>query len=213
MEEYGFSRRVISDYDANANRYRVCGLDRRRILASIPASQEHFREQLMSFTMYDASIPPMIRTLQNLSKILDKAIAQAAADKIDLATLLDARLAPDMFPFTRQIQIATDAAKGAAARLAGHEPPRFPATETTFPELKARIAKTIAFLQGVKAEQLAGSEDREIKIVTPKMKLELNGRDFLTGHALPNFYFHVTTAYGLLRQKGIQIGKKDYLGG
>ena len=163
--------------------------------------------------MYDASVPPMIHTLQNLSKVLDKATAQAATDKIDLATLLDARLAPDMFPFTRQIQIATDAAKGAAARLAGLEPPSFPDTETSFPELKARIAKTIAFLQSVKAEQLAGSEDREIKIVTPKMQLEFKGRDFLTKHALPNFYFHVTTAYGLLRHKGITIGKKDYLGG
>ena len=164
--------------------------------------------------MYDASVPPMVRTLQNLSNIIDKAVAQAAADKIDLATLLDARLAPDMFPFTRQIQIATDAAKGTAARLAGHEPPSFPDTEKTFPELKARIANTIAFMQTVKAEQFAGAEDRPITLKTPKHAHEFkSGRDFLTNHALPNFYFHVTTAYGLLRQKGIQIGKKDYLGG
>ncbi|MGA7674090.1 MAG: DUF1993 domain-containing protein [Rhizomicrobium sp.] len=167
----------------------------------------------MSFTMYDASIPPMIRTLQNLSKILDKAIAQAAADKIDLAALLEARLAPDMFPFTRQIQIATDAAKGAAARLAGQEPPSFPDTETSFPELHARIAKTVAYLQSVKAEQLAGSEDRHITIATRTRTLEFSGKDFLTGFALPNFFFHVTTAYGLLRGKGINIGKQDYLGG
>ena len=167
----------------------------------------------MSFSMYDASVPPMIRTLQNLSKILDKATAQAAADKINLAALLEAKLAPDMFAFVRQIQIATDAAKGAAARLAGQEPPSFPDTETTFPELKARVAKTIAYLQSVSAEKLLGSEDRHITIKSPHRTLEFSGRDFLTGFALPNFYFHVTTAYGLLRHKGIQIGKTDFLGG
>lgn len=166
----------------------------------------------MSFSIYDASIPPMIRTLQNLSKILDKTVAQAEADKIAHAALLDARLAPDMFAFPRQIQIATDAAKGAAARLSGIEPPSFPDTETTFPELKERIAKTIAFLQSVSAEKIVGSETRHIVIKTPHRTLEFNGRDFLTGFALPNFYFHVTTAYALLRSKGIQISKMDYLG-
>ena len=167
----------------------------------------------MSFSMYDASIPPMIRMLQNLSKILDKAVAQAKADKIDPTMLLEAKLAPDMFPLPRQIQIASDAAKGCAARLAGMDPPSFPDTETTFPELQARIAKTIAFLQSVSAEKLAGSETRQITIKNPNRTLEFTGRDFLTQHALPNFYFHLTTAYGLLRMKGIQIGKMDYLGG
>ena len=167
----------------------------------------------MSFSMYDASIPPMIRMLQNLSKILDKAVAQAEADKTNPAVLLEAKLAPDMFAFPRQIQIATDAAKGAAARLAGQEPPSFPDTETTFAELKARVAKTIAYLQSVKAEQIAGSEDRHITLKTGHGTLEFTGRDFLTQFALPNFYFHLTTAYGLLRHKGIQIGKLDYLGG
>ena len=167
----------------------------------------------MSFSMYDASIPPMIRMLQNLSKILDKAVAQAKADKIALPSLLEAKLAPDMFAFVRQIQIASDAAKGAAARLTGQEPPSLPDTETTFPELKARIAKTIAFLQSVSAEKFAGAENRAITIKTPHRTLEFSGRDFLTQFALPNFYFHLTTAYGLLRHKGIQIGKMDYLGG
>ena len=167
----------------------------------------------MSFSMYDASIPPMIRTLQNLSRILDKAVAQAEAEKIDLVTLIEARLAPDMLPFTRQIQIATDGAKGCAARLAGVEPPSFPDTETTFPELKERIAKTVAYLESASAEKIAGSETRQIVIKTPNRTLEFSGRDYLTGFVLPNFYFHVTTAYGLLRSKGITIGKMDYLGG
>jgi hypothetical protein len=167
----------------------------------------------MSFSIYDASIPPMIRALQNLSKILDKAVAQAKAKDLPLSTLLEARLAPDMHPFTRQIQIATDGAKGGAARLAGSEPPSFPDTETTFPELQARIAKTIAYLQSVGADKLAGAEDRQITLKTPNRTLEFSGRDFLTGFMLPNFYFHVTTAYGLLRHKGIEIGKMDYLGG
>jgi len=167
----------------------------------------------MSFSIYDASIPPMIRALQNLSKILDKAVAQAKAKDFPLSTLLEARLAPDMHPFTRQIQIATDGAKGGAARLAGSEPPSFPDTETTFPELQARIAKTIAYLQSVGADKLAGAEDRPITLKTPNRTLEFSGRDFLTGFMLPNFYFHVTTAYGLLRHKGIEIGKMDYLGG
>ena len=167
----------------------------------------------MSFSMYDASIPPMIRMLQNLSKILDKAVAQTETDKTNPAVLLEAKLAPDMFAFPRQIQIATDAAKGCAARLAGQEPPSFPDTETTFPELKARVAKTIEYLQSVKAEQIAGSEDRHITLKTAHRTLEFNGRDFLTQFALPNFYFHLTTAYGLLRHKDIQIGKMDYLGG
>jgi hypothetical protein len=167
----------------------------------------------MSFTIYDASIPPMIRMLENLAKILDKAVAQAKSEDKDPATLLDARLAPDMHPLTRQIQIASDAAKGCAARLAGIEPPAMPDTETNFAELHARIAATIAFLKSVTAEQLAGAEDRKVTLKLPQGALELSGRDFLTTFALPNFYFHTTTAYGLLRHKGIQIGKRDYLGG
>jgi hypothetical protein len=167
----------------------------------------------MSFSIYDASIPPMIRTLGNLSKFIDKAVQQAKQADTPLAGLLDARLAPDMHPFTRQIQIASDGAKGCAARLAGIEPPAMPDTETSFPELQARIAKTVDFLKSIDAAKLAGAEDREIVLKFPSGEMKFSGRDFLTGFALPNFYFHVTTAYALLRHKGIQIGKMDYLGG
>jgi len=167
----------------------------------------------MSFTIYDASVPPLVRSLQNLSKILEKAVAQAKAQNKDLNTLLEARLAPDMFAFTRQIQIASDSAKGCGARLAGIEAPAMADTETTFPELQARIAKTIDFLNSLKPEQLAGAEDREITLKFPQGEMKFSGRDFLTGFALPNFYFHVTTAYALLRHEGIEIGKMDYLGG
>ncbi len=167
----------------------------------------------MAFTIYDASIPPMIRTLQSIAKIMDKAVAQAKSEDKDLSSLLDARLAPDMHPFPRQIQIMSDAAKGAAARLSGIEAPAMPDTETTFPELQQRIAKTIEFLKSVKPEQLAGSEDREIVMKFPSGEMKFSGRDFLTQIALPNFFFHATTAYGLLRHKGINIGKMDFLGG
>jgi len=167
----------------------------------------------MTFSIYDASIPPMIRMLESLSNILDKAVAQAKSEDKNLQTLLDARLAPDMHPLIRQIQIASDSAKGCAARLAGVEPPSFPDTEQTFPELHARIAKTIDYLKSIKPEQLAGAESRTVTLKTPQRTLEFSGGDFLTGFALPNFYFHVTTAYGLLRHNGIAIGKMDYLGG
>ena len=167
----------------------------------------------MSFTIYDASIPTMIRALSNLSKIMDKAVAQAKAQDMPLSTLLEARLAPDMHPFPRQIQIASDAAKGAAARLANIEAPAMADTETTFPELQARIAKTIDFLKSVSADKMAGAEDREIVMKFPQGEMKFSGRDYLNHFALPNFFFHVTTAYGLLRHKGIAIGKMDFLGG
>ncbi len=167
----------------------------------------------MSFTLYDAAITPMKRSLGNLSKILDKAVAHAKANDIPLESLLAARLAPDMHPLTNQIQIASDAAKGAAARLAGVTPPAMPDTETTFPELQERIAKTIAFLDTITPEQLAGAETREIVLKFPSGEMKFSGKDFLTGFALPNFFFHVTTAYALLRHKGIPLGKMDFLGG
>lgn len=167
----------------------------------------------MAFTIYDACIPPMIRSLENLSKVLDKAVSQAKTEDRDLKDLLEARLAPDMYPFPRQIQIASDSAKGCAARLAGIEPPAMPDTETTFPELQARISKTVDFLKSVKREQVDGAEDRSITLKFPQGEMKFSGRDFLTGFALPNFYFHVTTAYDILRHKGINIGKMDFLGG
>ena len=167
----------------------------------------------MSFTIYDATVPTMIGMLQNLSKIIDKAVTQAKQKDIPLQSLLDARLAPDMHPFTRQIQIASDSAKGAAARLSGGEPPSFADTETTFPELQARIAKTIDYLKSVDASKFAGAEDRQVELKTPSRTLNFTGKQFATGFALPNFFFHVTTAYALLRHKGIEIGKMDYLDG
>ena len=167
----------------------------------------------MSYTIYDASVPVMIRALTNLSKILDKAVAQAKAEDKPLAELLEAKLAPDMRPFPFQIQSASDAAKGCAARLAGIEAPSMPDTETTFPELSARLKKTIDFLNSVKPEQFKGAEDREIVLKFPNGEFRFTGKDFLAGFALPNFFFHVTTAYALLRHKGIAIGKMDFLGG
>jgi len=167
----------------------------------------------MSYSIYDASIPPMIRMLENLTKILDKAVAQAKEKNIDLKTLLEARLAPDMHPLTRQVQIATDSAKGGAARLAGIEAPSYADTEATFPELKERIAKTITFLKSIPQDKFAGGESRKVEMKIPDRTLEFSGKDFLAGMTLPNFFFHVTTAYDILRHKGIQIGKMDFLGG
>jgi hypothetical protein len=167
----------------------------------------------MSYTIYDASVPVFIRSLTSLSKILDKAVAQAKAEDKPLAELIEAKLAPDMRPFPFQIQSASDAAKGCAARLAGIAAPAMPDTETTFPELHARLAKTIDFLKTVTPAQLAGAEDREIVLKFPSGEMKFTGRDFVAGFALPNFFFHVTTAYALLRHKGIAIGKMDFLGG
>ena len=166
----------------------------------------------MSFSVYEACIPSMIGFFENLSKILDKAVAQAKSRDIPLSDLLEARLAPDMHPFPRQIQIASDVAKLAAARLAGLEAPSFPDTETTFPELQARIAKTIDFLKSVPREKFEGSEDRTITLKFPNGEFNFVGREFVTNFALSNFFFHVTTAYDILRHKGIEIGKRDYLG-
>jgi hypothetical protein len=167
----------------------------------------------MSFSLYDATVPLMIRTLTNLSKIIDKAVAQAKTEDKPLAELIGAQLAPDMRPFSFQIQSASDAAKGCAARLANVAVPSMPDTETTFPELQQRIAKTIDFLKTIKPEQLAGAEDREIVLKFPNGEYKFTGKDFATNFSLPNFFFHVTTAYALLRHKGIAIGKMDFLGG
>jgi len=167
----------------------------------------------MPFTIYDATIPTMLRSLGSLSKILDKAVAQAKSQDIKLSDLLEARLAPDMYPLPRQIHSVSDAAKSCAARLAGVPVPAMPDVEQTFPELQQRIAKTIDFLKTIKPEQLAGAEDREVVLKFPSGEMKFTGRDFVTGFALPNFFFHVTAAYALLRHKGIAIGKMDFLGG
>ena len=166
----------------------------------------------MNPLMYDASVKVFQRSLTALDAILDKAGAHAAAKGFDVAVLLGARLAPDMFALTRQVQIACDTAKGAAARLAGVEIPKHEDTETTLPELKARIAKTLAFVGSVPAAAFAGSEDREVTLTLRKQAVQMRGATYLFEHALPNLFFHITTAYAILRHNGVEIGKADYLG-
>lgn len=167
----------------------------------------------MSLTLYSAFIPVAIRTLQNLSAVLAKGAAHCEARKIDPNAFLSARLYPDMFPLTRQVQIASDTVKGAAARLAGIEMPRYEDNETTFAELQARLDKTVAFLQTIQPAQIDGKEDADIVLSFPTRTFEFKGQAYLTGWVLPNLYFHTTTAYNLLRHGGVELGKADYLGG
>lgn len=166
----------------------------------------------MSLTMYQASIPVFVRMLKNLSVILDKAAAHAEAKKIDPAVFINARLAPDMYPLSRQVQIATDIVKGCAARLADIEVPSYEDNETTFADLQARIAKTEAFLQSVTAPQIDGSEDRKITLKFGSRELSFLGQAYLLDFVLPNFHFHLTVAYAILRHNGVEIGKMDYTG-
>ncbi len=166
----------------------------------------------MTISMYQASVPRFVNILTNLSNILDKAQAHVEARKLDPAALTAYRLFPDMLPMTKQVQIACDTAKGAVARLAGVEIPVHEDNEKTLAELQARIAKTLAFIQTVTASQIDGSEDREIVLKRGDKETRYKGMQFLLGHALPNVYFHVTTAYNILRHNGVEIGKRDYLG-
>jgi hypothetical protein len=166
----------------------------------------------MTLSMHQASTPMFVRQLTALTAILKTAATFAEARKIDPSVLLNARLAPDQFPLVRQVQIATDGAKGGIARLAGLEAPVFPDDETTFEQLEARIAKTIAFVQSVTPDQVDGSEARPIEIKLRSGALNFTGQDFLLHFVIPNFFFHVTTAYAILRHNGVEIGKRDYLG-
>lgn len=166
----------------------------------------------MKLSMYQASVPVFIRMLGNLSGILAKGAAHAEAKKIDPLVLVNSRLFPDMFPLSRQVQIASDTAKGAAARLAGMEPPSYEDNEKTFPELIARLDKTVDFLKAFKPEQIDGSEERSVNIKVAGQPMTLQGMTFLLQRALPNLYFHTTTAYAILRHNGVEVGKKDYLG-
>lgn len=166
----------------------------------------------MPLTMYHASVPVFLRALTNLSAILRKAEAHAATRKIDPVVIVNARLAPDMFALSRQVQSASDSAKGCAARLAGMEVPRWEDTESTLPELQARIAKTVAFLQAVSPELIAGSEERKVVLKLRGQEVNFSGQAYLLSFALPNFFFHVVTAYDILRHNGVEIGKIDYLG-
>ncbi|MBV8657811.1 MAG: DUF1993 domain-containing protein [Burkholderiales bacterium] len=166
----------------------------------------------MSLNLYDVSIPVFIQMLNNLSTLLDKGAEFAAKKEFDPVVLVNARLAPDMFPLSRQIQIATDAAKGVAARLTETENPKFDDVETTIPELKARIAKTIDYLSTFKREQFEGAEKREVVIKTRLRELKFDGQTYVLHYALANFYFHLVTAYDILRHNGVEIGKPDFLG-
>ncbi len=166
----------------------------------------------MTISMYQASVPTFIRMLDNLAAILEKAAAHAEARKIDPAVLVGSRLFPDMFPLVKQVQIATDAAKGGAARLAGLEPPAFEDNEATFADLVARVRKTVAYLQTLEPGQIDGSEDRTVTWKTRSATKSMQGMPYLLNHVLPNLYFHITTTHGILRHNGVEIGKGDYLG-
>jgi len=166
----------------------------------------------MTISMYQASAPRFANTLRNLSAILDKAQAYCEAKKIEPTVLTGSRLYPDMYPLSRQVQIACDTAKGAVARLAGVEIPKHEDTEQTFDELKARIAKTIAFVESVKPVQIDGTEAKEIVLKLGGREVKFSGAQYLLGSAHPNFYFHTTTAYNILRHNGVDIGKRDFIG-
>lgn len=163
--------------------------------------------------MYSASIPAVLRFLDNLSTILQKGADFASEKEIDELVLTNARLAPDMFPLSRQVMIACDVAKGCGARLSGTEAPVHEDTETTFEELQGRIRKVKDFLKAIPADSIEGSEDKEIKFKAGPYELEFTGEQYLFTFALPNIYFHITTAYNILRHNGVNVGKMDFLGG
>ena len=166
----------------------------------------------MTISMYQTSVPVFRRMLGNLAVILDKAAAHAEAKKIDPAVLVASRLYPDMFPLSTQVQIATDQAKGCLARLAGQEPPKYEDNETTLAELVARINKTVAFVNTFKPQQIDGSEEKSITLQMRSGPRTFLGLPYLLEFVYPNFYFHVTTAYDILRHSGVEVGKMDFLG-
>lgn len=166
----------------------------------------------MSISMYAASIPVFKHMLHQLAHILDKAAHHAQERRIDPKVFLTARLFPDMFDLTRQVQIVTDNAKGCAARLAGLEVPKFEDNETSFAELQARIARTIAFIETIRPDQIDDSASRDISFQIHERKLEFKGLAYLLYWTLPNFYFHHVTVYNILRHNGVDVGKSDYLG-
>jgi hypothetical protein len=166
----------------------------------------------MTISMYQVSVPVFVRMLENLSRVVEKGAAHAEARKIEPAVLINSRLYPDMLPLSKQIQIATDMAKGCAARLAGHEPVKFEDNEASFAELQTRIAKTIEYLKTFSAKMIDGSEGKSITLPMRTGPLTFTGMQYLLDFAHPNFYFHVTTAYNILRHCGVEIGKWDFLG-
>jgi uncharacterized protein len=166
----------------------------------------------MKISVQSQSIDIFTHALGNLSAILEKGAVYAAAKKFDSNVLVGSRLAPDMLPLSRQVQIACDISKNSSARLAGIDPPRFEDNEKTIEELRARIAKTIDYLKSIPAGAFEGAEDRDIKVPAGERTLEFKGLAYLQSWALPNVFFHVTTAYNILRHNGVEIGKRDYLG-
>jgi uncharacterized protein len=166
----------------------------------------------MAISMYQASVPVFTRMLTNLGNLLDKGAKHAEAKKIEPGVLITARLYPDMFPLARQVQIASDHAKGCTARLAGQEPPAYEDKEASFLQLLDRVNRTIEFIGGFTPEQIDASEEREIVLQMRAGPLKLKGQQYLLNVAMPNFYFHVSTAYGILRHNGVEVGKRDFLG-
>jgi uncharacterized protein len=166
----------------------------------------------MSISMYQAAIPTVIRALENLASVLDKTAQQIDAKKFPAEAYVNARLYPDMFPLSKQVQIASDVSKGGCARLAQVEAPAFEDNETTFPQLIERMNKTIAFLKTLKPEQIDGSEDRTVTWKTRTSERSMKGQPYLLNHVLPNVFFHCATAYDILRHNGVELGKQDFLG-
>ncbi len=162
--------------------------------------------------MYQASVPRLANILGNLANILDKTQAHIDARKIDVATLMNLRLFPDMYPFSKQVQIACDKSRSVVARLAGLDVPSYADDERTLAELKLRVSRTIAFIQSVPPEQIDGTEDEEIVLPVTGKPTRYAGMQLLLGHSIPNVYFHATTAYNILRHNGVEIGKRDFLG-
>lgn len=166
----------------------------------------------MSITMYQASVPRLVKILGNLSGILGKAQQHVAAGRMEMSALMNARLHPDMFPFVKQVHIACDKSRSVVALLAGVEMPVYEDTEQTLEELQVRIAKSIAFIETIAPEQINGTEDHDIELKVSREKTTYKGLQLLFGHSMPNVYFHMTTAYNILRHNGVDIGKRDYLG-
>jgi len=166
----------------------------------------------MKISMYHASVPPMIRALNNLAAVLEKGAAHCEAKKIDPSVMVTARLFPDMLPLSKQVQIASDTAKGAGARLAQMEPPAYEDNETTFPQLIERARKTVKYLESLDAAKIDGSEDRTITWKAGETTRSMQGMPYLLNRVLPNVFFHCTTAYDILRHNGVEVGKQDFLG-
>jgi hypothetical protein len=187
---------------------RLCTRAMPRLASAIPR-----HGGFMPITMYSASVPVFVRMLGNVGAWLDKAEAHAAAKKFDPSVYLTARLAPDMLPFAKQIQIACDAAKFCVARVSGTEAPKFEDNETSIAELRERIARTVAYVRSVPAGQIDGTDAKEISVPRRDGAMTMKGEDYLRQFVLPNFYFHVTMTYALLRHFGVELGKADFLGG